>query len=175
MRRVVIIGNSGTGKSTLAQRIGQRLGLPVVHMDALFWLPGWVESEIGPFRKRVAAAHAGERWVSEGNYTTRTADLRFPQADTILWLRRPTWLCLLRAMWRSLTTFGVTRPDMAPGCPEKIDLGFYRWIWDFDRRDAVNFELLLDEHAAHAWVRRLDSDADTRRFLEDLAAVADDH
>jgi adenylate kinase family enzyme len=59
-KRILILGRSGAGKSTLARRIGERLGLPVVHLDAINWKPGWVQTEIGRFRERAAEAAAGD-------------------------------------------------------------------------------------------------------------------
>jgi adenylate kinase family enzyme len=61
MERVVILGCAGTGKSTLARRLGAKTGLPVVHLDALFWEPGWQESDPAVFRQRVTEALAGGR------------------------------------------------------------------------------------------------------------------
>ena len=84
MQRIVILGNAGSGKSTLARALGQRLGLPVVHLDTLFWEPGWIEPEADRFRARVRAALASETWICEGNYARRTFDLRLPRADLIL-------------------------------------------------------------------------------------------
>lgn len=68
-KRILVLGPSGAGKSTLARRVGDRLGIPVVHLDALYWQPGWVASAAGPFRERIAQAAAGDAWVIEGNYT----------------------------------------------------------------------------------------------------------
>ena len=68
-RRILVLGPSGAGKSTLARRIGARLDLPVVHLDTFHWNPGWIESEVGRFRQRLAAAVAGDAWVMDGNYT----------------------------------------------------------------------------------------------------------
>jgi adenylate kinase family enzyme len=62
-RRILILGPSGAGKSTVARQIGERLGLPVVHLDAINWNPGWVQTESGQFRERVAEAARGNAWV----------------------------------------------------------------------------------------------------------------
>ena len=94
MQRIVILGNAGSGKSTLARRIGERLRLPVVHLDKLFWGPGWSKPETKVFRARVGAAVAGAGWVCEGNYYWQTFDLRLPKADLVVWLNTPRITCL---------------------------------------------------------------------------------
>lgn len=84
MQRIVILGNGGSGKSTLARLLGERLDLPVVHLDKLFWEPGWAEPDAQQFRERVREAVAGDAWVCEGNYARRTFDLRLPRADLVI-------------------------------------------------------------------------------------------
>jgi adenylate kinase family enzyme len=134
MRRVVILGSSGAGKSTFARALGARLGVPVVHLDALFWQPGWVEPENAAFRAAVAAAIAGDAWVTDGNYVGRTFDLRLPRADTVIFLHQPRWLCVFRILRRWLTAFGRTRPDMAEGCRENFSWDFFLWTWQFEAK-----------------------------------------
>lgn len=134
MQRIMILGNAGSGKSTLARLLGQRLGLPVVHLDKLFWEPGWVEPDAEQFRERMRAALRGDAWISEGNYARRTFDLRLPRADLVIWLDTPRWTCLRRVIVRSL--LNRPRPDLAEGCREKLDrafLTFLKFVWQFDR------------------------------------------
>jgi adenylate kinase family enzyme len=164
MQRIVILGCSGSGKSTLARRLGDRLGLPVVHLDALFWQPGWVESAPGDFRERVAQAVAGDRWVCDGGYS-RTYDLRFPHADKIVWLERPRWLCLLRVTTRWIKHWGRTRPDMGPGCAEKVDMAFYRFIWNWQARTCPKIEAGLAQYAPNTPRIVLRNDAEIEAFL----------
>src|SRR5215470_9991697 len=75
-KRIVILGPCGAGKSTLARRIGERLDLPVVHLDTLNWNPGWVQTDVTKFREQVAEAVKGDAWVMDGNYTGSHLDLR---------------------------------------------------------------------------------------------------
>ncbi|MEN0105264.1 MAG: AAA family ATPase [Pseudomonas sp.] len=134
MQRIVILGNAGSGKSTLARALGQKLDVPVVHLDTLFWEPGWVEPDAEQFRRRVSDAVAGERWVCEGNYARRTFDLRLPRADLIIWLDTPRLLCLVRVILRSV--LNRPRADLPAGCREKLDrafLDFLKFVWTFDR------------------------------------------
>jgi adenylate kinase family enzyme len=102
MQRIVILGNAGSGKSTLARQVGERLHLPVVHLDKLFWGPGWSKPQNEAFRARVNEALSGDGWVCEGNYHRQTFDLRLPRADLVVWLNTPRLACLRRL-------FGVAR------------------------------------------------------------------
>lgn len=164
MQRVLIVGNSGGGKSTLARRLGEKLGLPVVHLDVLFWKPGWVESDRDDYRARVMAALAGPAWICDGQFAA-TFHLRMPLADTIVWIDQPRLLCLLRAIWRAITYRHGGRPDMAEGCREKIDFQFYRYIWTFDRKKKPEIEAALQAYGAHARLARLRSDREIAAFL----------
>jgi len=134
MQRIVILGNAGSGKSTLARTLGIRLGLPVVHLDTLFWEPDWVEPDAEQFRARVNEAVAPAAWICEGNYARRTFDLRLPRADLIIWLDTPRLTCFTRVILRGL--MNRPRPDLAAGCTEKLDrefLTFLNFVWNFDR------------------------------------------
>ncbi len=171
MERIAIVGRSGSGKSTLARRLGGRCGLPVIHMDQLYWTPGWVEQDPEVWRAAVNAAAAADRWVIEGVGSSASA-LRFARAEIIVWLETPRWLCLWRAVRRSLTTFGVVRPDIAPGCPEKIDLAFYRYIWNWDRDTRPRLDQAIAEQAAQARVMRLRTRAQVDAWVAGLGPPA---
>jgi adenylate kinase family enzyme len=119
MRRIVILGCSGTGKSTLARRLARQLALPVVHLDMLYWRPGWQHPDPEDFRARVAGAVAGEDWISDGNYSV-TFDLRLPRADAVIIMTLPRWRRLLRVFRRQIFQ-RHTRPDLPEGCPERVD------------------------------------------------------
>ena len=164
MRRVLIIGNSGGGKSTLARRLGEKLGLPVIYLDVLFWKPAWTESDDDEFRTRVAEALAAPAWVCDGNFGG-SWDLRMPLADTIVWIDQPPWLCLIRAIWRVIQYREGTRPDMAEGCRESVDFKFYHFILTYDRKVRPRLERALTEYGAHARIVRLRSDREIDAFI----------
>jgi len=133
MRRVAIIGSSGSGKSMLARRLGDITGLPVVHIDTLFWLPGWVARGEAEFDEVLRQEVAKDRWIIDGNYS-RTMPARLAAADTVIWLDFARRVCLWRAVKRRIIHHGKSRPDMSAGCAEKIDLEFLLWIWRYPAR-----------------------------------------
>ena len=169
-QRIMIIGSSGSGKSTLGRAIGDRLGLPTIHMDREFWLPGWVEPDKAAWREKVRALCARETWVMDGNYSA-TWDLRIPRADTIVWLDLPRWLYLSRAIWRTLKSYGRVRTDLAPGCPDRIEITFFTdWIWNYPTRSRPG-TLDMIERERKAGQRRivvLRTTSEVRRFVADL-------
>jgi adenylate kinase family enzyme len=164
MQRVLVIGSPGAGKSTFAVALGAATGLPVIHIDHLFWKAGWVRTPDEEYVARVRAAVAGDRWIFDGGNTS-TFDLRFPRADTIVWLKRSRYLCLWRIAGRVLTTYGTVRRDMAPGCPEKLDWEFLKWVWNFPRDYDPKISAALDRHDAWARTTILRSDAEAAAFL----------
>ena len=166
MERVVILGCSGSGKSTLARRLGEMMGLPVVHLDALFWEAGWKESDPAVFRQRVVQALVGRSWITDGIYSSKTFDLRLPEADLILWIDQPRALRLWRVTWRALRQWGKTRPDLAPGCPERVDLELLKYIWNFDRKNRPRLEAAIAKLAPTTPLVRLRGDREIAQFLD---------
>jgi adenylate kinase family enzyme len=169
MDRIAIIGRSGGGKSRLTRALGAALGLPVVHLDVVFWRPGWVESDDASFRQRLGAALAGGRWITDGNFM-RMADLHIAGAELIVWVDQPRMLCVRRALWRAITERGGKRADMAEGCDEKFDPEFYRYIWNWDRDTRPRVEAAIARFAPETPVVSLKSDAEIEAFLARTAA-----
>ncbi|MGZ8470768.1 MAG: AAA family ATPase [Gemmatirosa sp.] len=133
MRRVSIIGSGGAGKSTLAVRVAARLGVPLVHLDARYWHPGWIATPADVWRREVETLVAGPAWVMDGNYGG-TLDLRLAASYTVVFLDLPRVVCLTRVLGRALRYRGRSRPDMAPGCPERLSWEFVRWVWEYPTR-----------------------------------------
>lgn len=167
MQRVTILGCGGSGKSTLARVLSARTGLPVIHLDTLFWKPGWVESTPEEFDAKHADAVTGDRWIIDGNYS-RTFERRIEKADTVIILDLPRWACMIGIFGRFLKGIGTTRPDMAPGCPEKLDWEFIKWVWNFRKRSRDKQLALAGELRATKAVHVLKSRRAVRRWLDKL-------
>ena len=133
MKRVLVIGSGGSGKTTFARRLAERTGLPLIHLDALYWRPGWNPTPAAEWRAKVETLLCGERWIMDGNYGG-TLDLRLAACDTVVFLDLPRWICLWRVLKRRLRHRGGVRPEMAPGCPERWTWEFLQWIWTYPAR-----------------------------------------
>jgi len=167
LQRIAVIGCSGGGKSTLARRLAEQLSLPTVHLDVLYWKPGWIQGDQGAFRERLAAAVAGERWVCDGNFPD-SGDLHFARADLIVWVDQPRLLCLWRSIWRVITTGDRRRADLPEGCPETFDPWLWRYIWNWDRVTRSQVDAALSRYAAVTPIVRLRSDREIAAWLASL-------
>ena len=171
MQRILVIGCGGAGKSTLSRQIGERLQLPVLHLDAHYWQPGWIEPNREDWAQTVAALTARDAWVMDGNYSG-TLPMRLAACDRVVFLDLPRWRCLWRVCRRSLTYRGRTRPDMAEGCPERLEWAFFKWIWQFPRQTRPRLEAMLAQVQGKQ-VIRLRSPGEVRGFLRELARLGD--
>lgn len=169
-KRILVLGSPGAGKSTLAAKLGRILELPVVHLDRLFWTPGWVARDRPAFRALIERALDRPRWVIDGNYSA-TLPLRLERADAAVHLDFPRIPCLLGALRRILAHHGATRPDMAPGCPERFDLEFLRYIWDFPRDNAPRVARALETSAGRIPVVTLRRRGEVRGLLRSLPSI----
>src|SRR5688572_4725457 len=95
MRRVLIIGSAGAGKSTLAQQLGAIVGLPVIHLDAHYWNAGWKETPQEEWKQRVAELLRRDAWIMDGNYGSTLRE-RVEAADTVILLDLSRVRCLYR-------------------------------------------------------------------------------
>lgn len=133
MKRVLVIGAGGSGKTTVARRLAQRTGLPLFHLDALYWRSGWQPTPPDDWRAKVLALIGREAWIIDGNYGG-TLDARLEACDTVVFLDLPRLVCLWRVLKRQVRHVGRVRSELPPGCRERLSWEFLAWIWTYPSR-----------------------------------------
>jgi len=155
----------------LARELGRRLGLPVVHLDRVFWRPGWVEPPRDEWERLHREALAGDAWIADGNYGSTMRD-RLRWADTIVLIDPSPAVCLWRVFRRQLRWLGRVRDDLPPGCPERLDaratMAFWRYIWAYRRTRLPRVLALIEEVQAGRRVEILRSNGEVQGFLESI-------
>ncbi len=167
MKKVLVIGHPGAGKTTLAVEMGKVLHLPVIHLDREFWQPGWRQSEREEWRGRVSRMVMGERWIMDGTYDN-SLDIRLPHADTIVFLDFPTGICLRRVIGRMLRGYGRVRPDMADDCRERFDWAFIKFVREYRKIRRPRILTAMKEYSPDATVIRLASSREVDSFAREL-------
>ncbi|WP_110065328.1 topology modulation protein [Cytobacillus oceanisediminis] len=169
MNRIMVIGiSAGAGKSTFAREVGEALGIEVIHLDAIFWKPGWVESELEEFSAAQRGIVKKQQWIMEGNYSN-TFDIRADMCDTVIYLELPLYICLYRVLKRWITNIGRTRADMAEGFQEKMDWPFIKFIiTTYGPRKKKMAERLMKFHAAGKKVIVLRSQEEIELYVKGL-------
>lgn len=165
MRRVAVVGSGGAGKTTFARELARRTGLPVVHLDHLYWKPGWVETPSDEWRMVQDARLTANEWIADGNYSG-TFDVRFRRADTIIVLAPSRWRCLSRVLRRTIANHG--RSVQAPECPERLDFRFLKWVWQYQQNSRPRLDVAIAETDGAAKVIVLKTPHETAQFLEGL-------
>jgi adenylate kinase family enzyme len=179
-RRVVIVGSSCSGKSTLGERLAALADVPFVEMDALFWKPNWTESSDEEFQARLCTAAAADAWVMSGNYSRHTAKGVWPRAETIVWLDLPLRITLWRIVTRSWRRW--RKRELLWGTNHE---SFFRQfeLWSKEslitysiatkrRKDRHLLEAMTDPRWAHIRFIRLCSPAEISAFVASLEAGA---
>jgi adenylate kinase family enzyme len=170
MRRIIVVGSQGSGKTSLSRNLGRRLGLPVVHLDVLYWQPGWQPSDTASFRVRVTEAISREAWVVDGSFSGLAFDLTLARADLLVVIDRPRWLCQWRILWRSAFDRDTTRPDLPEGCPEQFDWKLMKEAWRYEVERAPVIEAERVQYGPDVPVVRLRRDRDIANFLCSVSA-----
>lgn len=171
MRKVLVIGSSGAGKSVFAARLAERTGLPLIHLDAIYWAPGWVKTPKEAWARTVDELLARDAWILDGNYAG-TLDRRLAACDTVVFVDLPRAVCLWRAVKRRIVHHRRSRPDMTAGCDERLTWELVRWIWDYPkkRRPGVLAKLSALRPDQRAIVLR--SRTEIEAFLDALPGAA---
>ena len=166
--RVLVDGMMGSGKSTFARALAARTGLPVIHLDAHYWQPGWTRPSNDEWRGRQRALLAGEVWIVDGNYH-ETLALRLERAETVVVLDTPWWLCAGRALARGIRTPVGAMPN---GCEDSLrrrlrdEWGGVGRIWRNRRSEPDFVRSEIVRYGSHATLHVLGSRREVRSFLD---------
>jgi adenylate kinase family enzyme len=164
-RRVLVLGPSGAGKTHLALRLAAVTGLPLVHLDAERWQPGWIALGDNEWRAAVRALAARPSWIMDGTYES-TLDLRLPRAEAVIVLERSRAACLLGLLRRRVLVRGGQRVDAPAG--QRLDRAFLRYLWRWPAVTRPVVDAHLRAHAADEAVVRLRGRRAARRLLEQV-------
>ncbi|MBQ2955622.1 MAG: topology modulation protein [Clostridia bacterium] len=165
-RRIILIGCGGSGKSTFARKLGEATGLPVVHLDQLYWKPGWQHLSKDEFDEVLAAELTKPEWIMDGNFD-RTIPRRLEFCDAVIFLDLPRLVCISGVIRRVISSYGRTRPDMGEGCPERFDLSFLKWVWNFNKEKREKYLSLLN--SSGKTVYRIRSRRELPALIETIA------
>ena len=176
MQRVIVVGTSCSGKTTLARQLARALGASHVELDGIHWQPGWRERPVDEVRRMAGEAAATERWMMDGNYSA-VRDIIWGRATTVVWLNYPFRVVLWRALYRT-TKRVVTREELFSGNREGFRQSFLSrdsiilWAVTSYRRVRREYRRILDDgDFPHLRVIELRSPAEARALVVSLGEV----
>ena len=163
-KKVLIIGCAGSGKTTLAKQLSKIIGLPIIHMDNYYWSDNWGRKSDAEWHDIVNELCQKPKWIMDGNYT-KSMPIRFQYATAVIYLDVPRWKCLLRVVMRRFRLiYNKKRDDIPANCNERMNVEFYRWIWNYPKRSRNNTLELLKRF--NGIVYHLKSKQDTDSFIK---------
>ena len=177
VRRISVVGNSGSGKTTIAAALSEALDVPHLELDGVFHQPDWVPLEEAEFRRRVAEFVAAPSWVADGNYSA-VRDLVWARADTVIWLDPPRHRVMRRIIWRTLRRTAL-RAELWNGNRERwVNLvradpmeSVIAWAWTRHHVYRRRYELAVADTAnAHLAFVRLRASGEVAALLDRVRA-----
>lgn len=166
-KKIAIIGNAGSGKTTLALHLKEKLNLPVIHLDKHYWKANWEKRDFDEYLAIHDELCKQNEWIMEGNYS-RSFSSRFLHADVIIFLDLSPYQCLWRVLKRLVLNYGKIRQDVPENCPERFSWEFLKWVWNFKNRHRNTIVILLDEYKTQKQIYILKSQKDLRIFIASL-------
>lgn len=165
MKRIAIIGSSGSGKSTFANKLGKKLNRTVTHLDKEYYTDGWKQkySKEG-WKDFLRSLVEEDQWIIDGNYRSSLI-MRLDRADTIIFFDFPKWLCLWRALSRS---FDQQQPfDKPEGVKDKISWELITRVINYPTREIYQ---IIDTYRDRSKIFIIRNDGDAKKLLGDLEA-----
>ena len=141
MKKIIIIGCPGSGKSTLARALHNKTGIPLYHLDMMYWNADKTTVEKNVFLERLYGVLEKDEWIIDGNYSS-TMDLRMAECDTVIFLDYPLDVCLDGIKERR----GKPRSDM-PWIETEEDAEFIEFIKNYDEQQKPKVLELLEKYS----------------------------
>ncbi|MBB3946922.1 adenylate kinase family enzyme [Rhizobium skierniewicense] len=170
--RIMVVGCSGGGKTTLSQGICSRKGLEYFSIDRdVRWMSEWTQRDSGEQRRILEDIVRRERWLLDGSGPS-TFELRLPRTDVVIWMRLPRVTCLMGVAKRVAKYYGTVRPYMADGCREPLpDREFLSYIWTFEKHHAPVFLRNFELYGPHVPIFQVKSRAQASLLLDLVRAA----
>ncbi len=175
-KRMVVIGVTSSGKSTLAKRLADKLSLDFIELDALYWEPNWKEAESEIFRARVEAATQSECWALAGNYK-EVRNIVWPRAEAVIWLDYPFWTIFWQLTRRTFTRWwarellwGTNRENLWMHFKLWSDESLFHWLLITYKRRKREYPIQfgLPQHA-HLKILRFTSPKETDEWIRSIS------
>ncbi|PIS00324.1 MAG: hypothetical protein COT84_08225 [Chlamydiae bacterium CG10_big_fil_rev_8_21_14_0_10_35_9] len=131
--KILVFGVPGSGKTHLANKISKTFDLPIFHIDKHFFEKGWVERDPELFLKDVRSFLKKDRWVIDGN-GMRTLEMRYKEADIVIYCRLPKLTCLYRVLYRWVSTLNRSKEDGPEGSTNSISWKLIKYLWNFTEK-----------------------------------------
>ena len=177
MKKINVIGTTGSGKSTFSKALANRIDCPYIQMDQLFWKPNWVEPSDDEFIPKVKSAVSGASWVLDGNYS-RTNDIKWENADTIIWVDFSYFRTLFQLFKRTVMRI-VSRQELWENTGNKESLGksfmskksIFVWFFKNYKNNKSRYsELMNSPRVKHVQFIRLRSPKEVEQFIDAINA-----
>lgn len=175
MKRINVIGTSGSGKSTFSKKLSAVLDIPYIEMDSIFWGKDWYWPTDDVFFSDLQQALSQKTWVLDGNYS-RTTSIKWKDVDTIIWIDFGFIRTLYQACSRALKRL-ITQEELWPGTGNRESLkkllskdSIVLWTLKNYKKTRIKYQkLMVDDSYQHIEFIRLTSPSDCRAFLRNIA------
>lgn len=171
MKKVIVIGCPGSGKSTFSAELARLTHLPLIHLDSLYHQEHWdndQEVKKSQWNDTIKSLVKADQWIIDGNYKS-TMSIRIEAADTIIFLDYPRSLSIWRTLVRRWRFRNKKRPDMPSSWKEKISYDFLKLIWNYNRAQRPTVVAELKKHSNQKKIHILKIPEDANGLLKKIA------